>query len=136
MVITYANIFHSKALQIFPKLGFFWFEIKPSGNPDPQGYVQKLFATSIDRRREKKSGQAYLRNFKLFEPSGTNPRSWVRRSFDYFRLLSARRLNQLGDFAPFEDRNGFTVGQQESVSGDELVLGSGTLLGTQWMLTL
>jgi hypothetical protein len=32
MAIKYINIFHSKALQNLPKLGF-WFENKPSGNP-------------------------------------------------------------------------------------------------------
>jgi hypothetical protein len=32
-VIKYNRIFHSKALQIIPKLGDFWFENKPSGNP-------------------------------------------------------------------------------------------------------
>jgi hypothetical protein len=33
MAIKYANIFPSKALKHFPKLEFFWFENKPSGNP-------------------------------------------------------------------------------------------------------
>jgi hypothetical protein len=32
MVIKYHNIFHSKALQIYPNRDF-WFENKPSGNP-------------------------------------------------------------------------------------------------------
>jgi hypothetical protein len=33
IVIKYTKIFHSKTLQKLPKLGFFWFENKPSGNP-------------------------------------------------------------------------------------------------------
>jgi hypothetical protein len=31
--MNYINIFQSKALQNLPKLFFFWFENKPSGNP-------------------------------------------------------------------------------------------------------
>jgi hypothetical protein len=35
MAIKYIYIFPAKALQNLPKLGFFWFENEPSGNPDP-----------------------------------------------------------------------------------------------------
>jgi hypothetical protein len=35
MVIKYTDIFHSKALQNLPKLGFLKIENKPSGNPAP-----------------------------------------------------------------------------------------------------
>jgi hypothetical protein len=33
MAIKYINIFQSKALQNLPKMGFYWFENKLSGNP-------------------------------------------------------------------------------------------------------
>jgi hypothetical protein len=33
MAMKYTNLFHSKALQNLPELGF-WFENIPSGNPD------------------------------------------------------------------------------------------------------
>jgi hypothetical protein len=36
MAIKYINIFQSNALQNLPKLVFFWFENKPSGNPVPE----------------------------------------------------------------------------------------------------
>jgi hypothetical protein len=34
MAIKYINFFQSKALQNFTQIGIFWFENKPSGNPD------------------------------------------------------------------------------------------------------
>jgi hypothetical protein len=34
MAIKYINTFQSKALQKFTHIGDFWFENKPSGNPD------------------------------------------------------------------------------------------------------
>jgi hypothetical protein len=34
--VKYTNIFHSKALQNIPKLGFLVFKYKPSGNPDSE----------------------------------------------------------------------------------------------------
>jgi hypothetical protein len=37
MIKKYSNIFHSKAHQNLPKLGF-WFENKPSGNPGGSDY--------------------------------------------------------------------------------------------------
>jgi hypothetical protein len=44
MVIKYTNVFHSKALENWPK-SIFWFENKPSGNPGLQGdQIVRIFA--------------------------------------------------------------------------------------------
>jgi hypothetical protein len=47
MVIKYITIFQAKAPKIYPNWDF-WFEKKPSGNPDPND-KSSLFKTHVGR---------------------------------------------------------------------------------------
>jgi hypothetical protein len=50
MTIKYTNVFHFKAPQNLPKLGFFSFEIIPSGNPGSHPSVAQWRRKSTDSK--------------------------------------------------------------------------------------
>jgi hypothetical protein len=100
MALKYTNIYHSKALQNLPKFGIFWFENKPSGNPDLE--MNHRYQSNRSRVMISACFCAYLRLFDAMP--------WQPLSLTVSRKNTFQKAKLISFFVLGKKRNIFALG--------------------------